>query len=101
MKEEKLELDIKDGYETLVREASPIRNAQQKHHATFVTFWHGVKLSTLEWGCIKSFIDRGHEYHLYAYSDVMLNCHVPPGTLVRPAEEILPREQLFYFEESP
>jgi len=74
---------------------------QQKHHSTFVTFWHGLKLSALEWACVKSFIDRGHEYHLYAYSDVILNCHVPPGTLVRPAEEILPREQLFYFEKSP
>jgi hypothetical protein len=67
----------------------------------FVTFWHGVKLSALEWVCIKSFVDRGHEYHLYAYADVISNCHVPPGTLIRPAEEILPRKQLFFFEESP
>jgi hypothetical protein len=67
----------------------------------FVTFWHGVKVSTLEWICIKSFIDQGHEYHLYAYSDVIATCHFPPGTIIRPAEEILPRERLFYFEKSP
>ena len=32
--------------------------------------WIGETLSTMEYLSIKSFLDNGHEYHLYTYGEV-------------------------------
>ena len=34
------------------------------------SFWVGEPLSKLEQLCIQSFLDNGHEFHLYVYDDV-------------------------------
>ena len=54
--------------------------------------WIGPKLSFIEQLSIKSFIDNGHPYHLYAYSPIE---GVPSGTDVRDANEILPESKIF------
>ena len=43
---------------------------------------------------ICSFLKNGHEYHLYAYDPL---ANVPPGTVVRDANEILPRAKIFQY----
>ncbi|MCC6581945.1 MAG: hypothetical protein IT440_16060 [Phycisphaeraceae bacterium] len=56
--------------------------------------WIGRPLSLNEKLSITSFLDHGHEYHLYLYDDVG---GIPPGTIVKDATEILPRERIFQF----
>lgn len=55
--------------------------------------WIGKKASIIEHLCIKSFLDNGHEFHLYVYNSEVENC--PIGTVFRDANEIIP-EQLIY-----
>ena len=54
--------------------------------------WIGSKLSRLERLSIRSFLDHGHECHLYAYEDMG---QVPAGTVLKDANEIIPHRQLF------
>jgi hypothetical protein len=49
--------------------------------------WIGAELSTMERLAVASFLANGHEFHLFVYSDVK---NVPPGTVMRNGEEILP-----------
>jgi hypothetical protein len=49
--------------------------------------WIGPELSTLEQLSIASFLQNGHDYHLYVYDEPK---NVPVGTLIRDAGEILP-----------
>jgi hypothetical protein len=49
--------------------------------------WIGQTLSTLERLSIKSYLEHGHEYHLYVYNDV---AGAPPQTVLKDANEILP-----------
>jgi len=56
----------------------------------FKSFWHGEELGPLQWACIASFLRRGHRFTLYCYEDV----HVPDGTVVKNAHDVLPREFL-------
>jgi mannosyltransferase OCH1-like enzyme len=58
--------------------------------------WIGPALSALEQLSIASFLQNGHEYHLYVY-DVPMN--VPAGTLIRDAGEILPSSRIFQYRE--
>src|ERR1700686_5215359 len=58
--------------------------------------WIGSELSTLEQLSIASFLQNGHEYHLYVYD---LPKHVPVGTVVRNANEILPSSSIFQYRE--
>lgn len=64
---------------------------------TFNMFWHGTRLSTLELVCMQSFVDCGHRLRIHTYDET----DVPPGAENVDASEILPRERLFYFENSP
>jgi mannosyltransferase OCH1-like enzyme len=57
--------------------------------------WIGPELSVMERLSIGSFLKNGHEYHLYAYDHL---ANVPPGTLVRDANEILPRSKIFQYK---
>ena len=54
--------------------------------------WIGSELSRLERLAIRSFLDHGHECHLYAYEDVG---QVPAGTVLKDANEVIPRRHIF------
>jgi hypothetical protein len=57
--------------------------------------WIGNELSVLERLSIASFLNQGHEYHLYVYSDIR---NVPEGTTVRDGREILPESLIFQYK---
>ena len=59
---------------------------------TVQMFWHGAPLSRVERLCMASFIVHGHPLHLYVYE---APAALPAGVRLMPAEEILPRAQLF------
>jgi hypothetical protein len=58
--------------------------------------WLGPTLTNVQKLCIRSFIDHGHEFHLYVYEDVK---GIPEGTVVKDGNWILPfseRERVKY-----
>lgn len=55
--------------------------------------WISPTLTNLEKLSIKSFIDNGHEYHLYTYVDVQ---GIPTGAVIKDANEILPISKIFH-----
>ena len=59
---------------------------------TSQSFWTGSSLSHSELMCLRSFIDLGHEVHLFSYSD---NPSAPTGVKLIRAEEILPESAYF------
>ena len=44
---------------------------------------------------IRSFLDKGHPFHLYTYADID---GIPAGTVVRSGEEILPAAEIFCYQ---
>lgn len=60
----------------------------------FQSVWVGSELSKLEQLCLKSFVDNGHEFHLYVYEDVK---NIPDGIIVKDGREILPESMIFYY----
>ena len=56
--------------------------------------WIGEALSTMEQLSIASVLCHGHEFHLYTYGEV---AGVPPGTVVRDAEAVLPASRIFFY----
>lgn len=56
------------------------------------SLWIGRELSIMEILCIKSYIYHGHEFHLYSYNPVD---HLPNGTIIKDANEILPQNEIF------
>ncbi len=61
--------------------------------ATFQSFWFGDCLPLYQQLAMKSFVDFGHEYILYAYR----NFDVPSGVELRDAGEILPESRVFFY----
>ena len=59
------------------------------------SLWIGTSLSKVEQLSIKSFIDNGHEYHLYVYNPVE---NIPEGTIIKDANEILPESEIFTYK---
>ena len=59
--------------------------------------WIGAELSVMEQLSISSFLLNGHDYHLYVYDDVK---HIPAGTTVMDASEILPSSRIFQYKYS-
>jgi Glycosyltransferase sugar-binding region containing DXD motif len=59
------------------------------------SLWIGPELSKLERLSIKSFLDNGHEYHLYVYDTVK---NIPEGAVVKDANEILDKSEIFYYK---
>ena len=59
------------------------------------SLWIGKPLSKLEQLSIKSFIDNGHEYHLYVYDNIQ---NIPEGTIIKDANEILNKDEIFYYK---
>lgn len=60
-------------------------------HPVVQGLWVGRRLSNLERLSLASFIHHGHDYHLYVYEDI----EVPKGVVLRDANEILARPQVF------
>lgn len=58
------------------------------------SLWIGDALSNLEKLCIRSFLDHGHEFHLYVYDEVG---GVPSGAVVKDANKILLRDKIFRY----
>lgn len=56
------------------------------------SLWIGDALSNLEKLCVQSFLDHGHEFHLYAYSRLD---GVPDGALLKDARDILPASAVY------
>ena len=50
------------------------------------SLWIGDSLSKSEQLCVKSFVDNGHEFHLYIYGDVK---NIPEGVIVKDGNEIV------------
>ena len=50
------------------------------------SLWIGPKLSNMEKLSMQSFIDNGHEYHLYTYGEVD---GIPDGVIIKDGNEIL------------
>ncbi len=55
------------------------------------SLWVGDPLSNLEKLCIQSFLDNGHEFHLYVYDEVQ---GIPGGAVVKDGNDILPYNEL-------
>lgn len=58
------------------------------------SFWTGP-ISDMERLCIKSYLDNGHEFHLYLYGAPQ--GVVPTGTTIKDANEVLPKEHMERF----
>ena len=58
--------------------------------------WIGSDLSAMEHLSISSFLQNGHEYHLYTYGDVG---NIPAGTVVKDGAEILPAAMIFQYQQ--
>lgn len=56
------------------------------------SLWIGDSLSKVEQLCIKSFLDNGHDFHLYVYNDTK---NLPQGTTVCNANDIIPKAEIF------
>jgi len=65
---------------------------------TIQGLWIGPELSLMEQLSIYSFLQNGHDYHLYVYDDVK---NVPAGAVVRNANEILPAARIFQYKDRP
>lgn len=57
--------------------------------------WIGSELSMMEQLSLASFLQNGHEYHLYVYDELK---HVPAGTTIKDANEILPASRIFQYK---
>jgi len=60
----------------------------------FRSFWFGGDLSPVEHLCLKSFLEHGHRFQLYAYEEVG---NVPQGCELLDAATVVPHEQLFVY----
>ncbi len=60
------------------------------------SLWIGAHLSTLERLSIQSFLDHGHQYHLYAYRELP---DLPAGAVLMDASGILSAERIFQYRD--
>ena len=65
---------------------------------TIQGLWVGAALSVMEQLSIASFLNNGHEYHLYVYDELK---NIPVGTVVKDANEILPSSRVFQYKQYP
>lgn len=56
------------------------------------SLWIGDSLSTMEQLCINSFLQNGHDFHLYVYSCIS---NIPRGTILLDANQIIPNRLIF------
>jgi Alpha 1,4-glycosyltransferase conserved region len=62
----------------------------------FQSFWWGEFLSPYEWLSLKSFIDFGHRFDLYAFDP---DIAVPAQVRVRDAAELVNRDEFFVYQD--
>lgn len=62
--------------------------------ATVQSLWVGPRLSTMEQLSIRSYLDQGHDFHLFTYGGVE---GVPAGAVVRSGEDVLPATDIFRY----
>lgn len=60
------------------------------------SLWIGGKLSLLEQLTLHSFINCGHDFHLYVYNE--LETEIPKEVIVKDANEILDRKHIFSYK---
>jgi hypothetical protein len=60
--------------------------------------WVGETLGPLEQLCIRSGLAAGHSFHVYSYEPDRLR-GAPPGTEIRDAAEVMPRERMTAYAE--
>ena len=60
--------------------------------------WIGPELSVMEQLSVASFLNNGHEYHLYVYDEVK---NIPPAAVIRDGNEILDASNIFQYKHSP
>ena len=63
------------------------------------SLWVGPKLQYLERLCLASAKAAGHEFTIWSYEPDKLQ-HVPPGTDLRDAAEVMPQERLLRYRDS-
>lgn len=56
------------------------------------SLWIGPRLSPMERLVINSYLENGHEFHLYTYDQVH---NIPFDTVIRDANQIIPRNKVF------
>jgi hypothetical protein len=56
------------------------------------SLWIGSRFPVMQRLALQSFLDHGHEFHLYAYDDIV---DVPAGTTICDASTIFPRARVF------
>jgi len=61
------------------------------------SLWIGPKLTRLEKASIQSYIDTGHEFHLWIYQDVD---GIPQDTILKDANIIIPEDQIFKIKDT-
>ena len=79
----------------LLPQAAPLRppaEVQTMKLPVIQSLWIGDPLSKLEQLCIQSFLDNGHEFHLYVYTAIG---NVPSGVIIKDGNEILPNQFIF------
>lgn len=54
--------------------------------------WIGRPFKRVELLCMKSFLDHGHEFHLYLYEPFE---NLPDGVIVKDANQIIPEDQIY------
>jgi hypothetical protein len=63
--------------------------------AVFQSFWYGDSLPRHAMLSIKSFLDHGHDYHLYMYTPFDL----PDGAHALDARDVLPSDRVFFYKQ--
>jgi hypothetical protein len=63
-----------------------------KSNRIIQSLWVKGTLKSLQRLCIKSFLDNGHEFHLYTYNP---DINAPTGTVIKDAKEIIANEKVF------
>ncbi|WP_373028170.1 hypothetical protein [Sulfitobacter sp.] len=59
------------------------------------SFWHGGRLTWIERACMRSFLDKGIKFRLYAYGELD---GVPDGVQLEDAAEILPETAIITYQ---
>lgn len=80
----------------LVKTVTPVRrrkHALSADNRVVHGMWIGTRLSKLELLTLHSFVQHGHEFHLWLYDD--LQNQLPEGVVVEDGDRILPRHTIF------
>jgi mannosyltransferase OCH1-like enzyme len=68
---------------------------EQEMNKVIQGLWIGPELSLMERLSIASFLQNGHEYHLYVYNELK---NIPAGTVIKDANEILSSSRIFQYK---